>query len=125
MAQWFYLDGAAHEFPDGEELPDGAVVIERAPGLGERIDPETGAITLDNGLLADLNADPEAVKRAHAVKAAEAALILSGASLTCGLLFDEAQALGIALADLAQQVIDAAAADRAAEVARRVLKAGV
>lgn len=59
----------------------------------------------------------------HAQKAIESVLILSGYNLTCGLLFEEAQALEIDLNELAQKVQAHRAAEREFETQRRLYKA--
>ena len=100
------------------------MAIARAPEAGEVVDPETGEIVLDHALKADMESDPREVRRLHALKAAEAALVLSGYTLTAGMLYDEAAALGITIDELAGQVISAGEADRERECARRVLKTG-
>lgn len=60
----------------------------------------------------------------HAQKAIESVLILSGYNLTCGLLFEEAQALDIDINELAQKVQDNRVAEREFEIGRRIYKAG-
>lgn len=60
----------------------------------------------------------------HAQKALEATMILSGYDLTAGLLAAEAEALGIPLKDLAQQVHERRADERAFEIQRRIFKKG-
>lgn len=128
----YILDGTIHALVDGEELPEGAVPItgqpvwddEGNPISGVIVDPETGVATLDTALQADMEADPAEVRRMHALKATEAALVASGATLTAGILHEEAAALGTSIEDLAASVLAAGAADREREVARRLLKTG-
>ncbi|WP_379921743.1 hypothetical protein [Erythrobacter sp. R86502] len=59
----------------------------------------------------------------HAQKAIEAVLILSGYNLTCGLLYEEAQALELDLKELAERVQANRAAEREFETQRRLYKA--
>jgi len=60
----------------------------------------------------------------HAQKAIEATLILSGYELTAGLLAAEAEAVGVPIADLARQVHERRADERAFEIQRRIFKKG-
>lgn len=123
MARFYFHKGAAHELPEGEELPRGAVEIARLPGDGERINRKTGEITLDPVLALDLHRNVAAVAAAHVQKQVEAALVLSGYELTAGLLAEEAAATGEELPALAKAVYAKAAPARAAEVERRSAKA--
>jgi len=58
----------------------------------------------------------------HTQKVIESVLILSGYNLTCGLLYEEAQALGIDLVELAEKVQENRAAEREFEIQRRLYK---
>jgi hypothetical protein len=69
-----------------------------------------------------LLAPPEHIASVHAQKALEAAIILSGITLTHGLLAAEAEALGIKIEDLAEQVAEHRKKERELEVARRLAK---
>lgn len=124
MPRVYYHQNASHDWPSDGEPPKGSVEIVRHPEPGERVDPKTGAITLDAALEADMKADPRAVERAHAQKAIEAVLILSGVELKAGLLFAEADALGLDLRELAATVEAKARQATEAEIARRVAKSG-
>jgi hypothetical protein len=72
-----------------------------------------------------LMAPPEHIASVHAQKALEAAIILSGVTLTHGLLAAEAEALGIKIEDLAEQVAAKRRQERELEVARRLAKAKI
>lgn len=65
---------------------------------------------------------PEHLASVHIQKAIEATLVLSGYNLTVGLLVDEAVAVGMDIADLAQLVLANRASERAFEVERRARK---
>lgn len=69
-----------------------------------------------------LMVSPEHIASVHAHKALEAAIILSGVTLTHGLLAAEAAALGIRIEDLAEQVAAHRRQERELEVARRLAK---
>lgn len=88
----------------------------------EEWDEVEGAWKLNALVKADTDAGAEHIAKAHTLKQLEAAVVLSGVSLTHGILFEEAAALGVPLSELAQNVSDNAAAFRAAEVARRETK---
>lgn len=98
------------------------VEVPRAPQAGERWDFATGAFILDGEVAADFNAGSAHIARAHAIKAVEAALILSGVRLTHGHIAEEAAATGIPIMDLAASAHAASAQFRARELARRVSK---
>ena len=93
------------------DLPEAAVWL---PGAAEFVS--------DDLLLADQESGDENIRRMHAVKQVEAALILSGVPLTKGMIAEEAAALGLLPAALAQEVFDQAAQDRELEIDRRVRK---
>lgn len=121
----FYLhDGAYHELPPGAMLPDGAVEVDRLPEVGEDWDHQAGRFCKDHGLCADMNMPAGAVERAHALKHAEAAMILSGFHLTHGILAEEARVTGEDLTDLAARVFGKTETFRAAEIERRRIKTG-
>lgn len=69
-----------------------------------------------------LLASPEHLASVHIQKAIEAALIASGYRLTAGLLAAEAEALGIGLEALAEQVLAKRKDERSFEVERRQRK---
>lgn len=121
MAHRYYLHGGAfHVLPDGEALPVGAMEIPRLPRIGEGW--HDGRFVTDAEFLADAAVPADHIDRAHAIKAVEAALILSGVHLKAGLLFDEAEATGVALKALAQAAYGHAAAFRKREIERRIAK---
>lgn len=98
------------------------VEVPRAPRAGERWDFTARAFVLDGEVAADFEAGPAHISRAHAIKAVEAALILSGIRLTHGHFAEEADATGIPIMDLAASAHTASAQFRARELARRVSK---
>lgn len=118
--RFYLLDDAYHQAGLDGPLPIGAVPVPRLPLTGERWDG--AAFVCDEEIAADIDIAPAHIARAHAVKQVEAALILSGYALTHGLLADEAAANGLDLNELAQSVLDNAAAFRAREAARRQRK---
>ena len=67
-------------------------------------------------------ASPEHVAKMHALKTLESAIILSGFPLQHGILKREADALGISLQSLAEQVAAKADEQIQFELARRVYK---
>jgi hypothetical protein len=69
-----------------------------------------------------LMVSPEHIASVHRQKAVEAALVMSGYTLTHGLLAEEADALGINITDLAERVLENRKEERDFEVARRVDK---
>ena len=94
---------------DPEELND----FENVTGAGRQRDVHAETDSLYG---------PEAISKAHTLKALEAAMVLSGVNLTCGILVEEAQALGMPLIELAEAVHDKAKSFREAEVTRREIK---
>lgn len=124
MAERFFLHGGAyHAAPTTRALPNGAIEVPRLPLEGEHWDAATGAFVTDHAIVADMAVPPGHIDTAHIIKATQAALVLSGATLTHGLLAEEAAALGISITSLAAQVEAQDQAFRAAEIARRVKKA--
>jgi hypothetical protein len=105
--------------PDAE-LPDGAVELERKPRPGERV--ADGKLVMDRVALVDSAMPAGHIETAHAIKLAEAALILSGHELRVGLLVREAKRLKTPLAELAESVYANAEEFIAAEVERRAAK---
>jgi hypothetical protein len=87
---------------------------------GEAEDFVDGAWRVDEELLARRAVPAAHVERAHVLKQVEAALIASGIPLTAGLLYEEAEATGVELAELAATVLDRASDFMAAETSRRV-----
>ena len=79
------------------------------------------ARAIDSAHIADHG--PDAIVRAHAIKAVEASLILSGIAVN-GLIAAEARALGIDAGELAATIAAKTAPLMKAEVARRVAKSG-
>lgn len=123
MAERFYLAGGDyHALADGMDLPKGAVEVPRLPGAGETWDGK--AFVTNTRVAADLNLPVGHIASAHAQKAIEATLILSGVDLTHGLIAEEAAALGIDRRELAQRIADHGKDFRAREVARRTMKTG-
>lgn len=124
-------DGDNYVRWDGEGLPPSPadypapIELPRMPGAFEHFDVEAGefacdhAARIDDEYLATNGGD--AIARAHALKAVEASLILSGVQID-GLLSAEADATGQDVTDLAAIVATKAATMRAAEVARIVAK---
>lgn len=98
------------------------ISVPRPPLAGERWDLTANAFVLDGEVAADFEAGAAHVARAHAIKAVEAALILSGAVLTHGHLAEESAATGIPIRDLAASAHAAGAAFRARELDRRTSK---
>ena len=78
--------------------------------------------TRDMRAATDSHYGREAIDKAHAQKALEAAMVLSGVNLTCGILVEEAEAIGMTLHDLAALVHEKTREFREAEVARREIK---
>lgn len=131
--RWYALDDAVHRLPEGVKLPDGAREIDETalfneagdPRFGAAIDPETGEVQVDPGIAADMAASAKAVAAAHAQKAIEAILILSGIDLAAGLLVEEAAAAGMEITELAQVVHAKGAEAREVELERRAMKTGL
>ena len=117
--RYFLHDGAYHA---DETVPDSAVEVPRLPDVGEHWDAAKSAFVTDHAVVADMSVGASHIDAAHALKSAEAAVIASGITLTCGLLFEEAAALGVPIATLATEVLAQAAAFRATEVERRRIK---
>lgn len=123
-------DPTIHEAPDGTKLDKSMLEVTGAdvydadgnPISGVVIDPKTGIASFDLEMHVDMEADPVAKRAAHAVKAAEAAFVASGYTLTAGLLYEEALATGIGVGELAATVLEQAAPEREDEVRRRVAK---
>lgn len=108
--------------PEGYPAP---VELPRFPEAYEHFDAEAGVFVRNDALRIDdefrAAHGTGAIAQAHALKAIEATLILSGVSID-GLLKAEADATGRDITVLAQLVADRAASQREAEVARRVAK---
>lgn len=121
MVERYYLHGGAyHALPDGEALPAGAIEVPRLPEKGEVW--SGNGFYQDGEFLADASVPVSHIPTAHIMKSVEAAAILSGASLTFGLLAEEAAATGVPLIELAEAAYAHAGEFRAREVARRVAK---
>ncbi len=120
--QYFLYQGGYHSLPDGEALPKGAVPVPRLPACGEQWDAKAKAFRTDAAIAADMEVPANHKERAHLLKALEASVILSGFTLTHGLIAEEARALGISTIDLARIVAERAEEFRAREVQRRVNK---
>jgi hypothetical protein len=97
----------------------------------DQLDGYAGCEVLGSATEADVADDPallvppEHIASVHLQKAVEASLILSGVTLTHGLLAAEAEALGIKIEDLAEQVAAKREQERELEVARRLAKAKI
>lgn len=135
--QWFVILGenGSQRFDcraDGERLPEGAVVVPRAPENGEIWDmkasaPEaagttSGAFARDAEVAADMAVSAGHKGEAHLIKGIEASLVLSGIALTHGLLAEEAAATGKKIEDLATEVAAKRRAFLDAETNRRTVK---
>lgn len=124
MSRYYYLAGAYHELPQGCTLPAGAVETPRLPGEGETwVD---GAMVFDATTTAArfhalIDAAAEATRArfitpgagqamTYLRKEAEAAAYLSDAAAPVPFLTAEADATGVAVADLAATVAARAAA---------------
>jgi len=121
MAEFFFLNGAFHHV-DGP-LPKGAQRVPRMPEVGEAWDIKAQDFVRDDVAIAHHALPADHIARAHAIKAIEAVLILSGVPLTHGLIVEEAAALGIDPPALAAAVHAQGEAMRRAEVNRRTAKA--
>lgn len=120
------IDGLT-SFTVSDSKPDGYPVVESVPRLpkpGEKWDATAKAFVFDPTAYTDQTTPVGHVDEAHHQKALEAILIKSGVPLTHGLLVEEATALAIPLATLADQVHAAQAAFRLREVTRREIKTG-
>ena len=138
MADFFYFDGAFHHV-DGD-LPDGAVLVDRLPLEGERW---TGAeLVFDPSLVlplvqAQIDSQAEQVRAkfvtpgagqamTYMQKQAEAEAYLSDSAAPTPILTEEAEAMGITVAELAAEVHANSVAWRAVggkiEGARRAAK---
>lgn len=105
---------------------DEATVIEevdRMPEEFEDWDEKSKGWVLDEAAQADTQAGRAHKTAAHAQKAAEAAIILSGVHLDHGLVAEEAAAEGKDLIALAREIHEKGAAFREKEVDRRKTKA--
>lgn len=123
MAQRFFLHGGDYHSTEGS-LPKGAVEVPRLPAMGETWDAKAGAYVLDTAMAADMAVPAGHIDQAHAQKAIEAVLILSGITLKHGLLAEEAEATGMEVSVIAERVHAHGEAFRAAEIERRKLKQG-
>ncbi|WP_337846820.1 hypothetical protein [Sphingomonas sp.] len=121
-------DGDSYVSWDRDDLPSATpgcskpIEVPRLPEAFERWDVDAYAFVRDEIAAIDAVHDPVAVARAHARKALEADLILSGFELPVSLLAAEAAATGQSIDDLARVVANRARADIEAEVARIVAK---
>lgn len=105
---------------------DGCEVVtehDRAPEEHEEWDHAAGAWKINQLRKADTDFGAAHIDKAHSAKQLEAAMVLSGVTLTHGLLAEEAAALGVSVEEIAQAVHDRAAEFRASEVSRRTIKA--
>ncbi|MGX7896900.1 hypothetical protein [Tsuneonella sp. HG222] len=118
MAIYFHA-GAFHE---GEDLPEGAVEVDRWPGPFETL--VNGRWQVDSRGLADWKAGVAHIAEARALKFLEAQLVLAGIALPQGLLAAEAAAIGVKPKDLAKDVIAKRAAFVAKERTRQRGQAG-
>lgn len=137
MAKRFYMLAQGdlvgfHELPDLVEegdgadvrlvpatLPKGAVEVPRFPVDGETWDPAAKAFVLDDEVAARIQSSIAETDLAHTLKHAEAILVASGVALKAGLLYEEAQATGAKIADLAAAVLVNARPFMDREIARR------
>jgi len=120
MPDFFFLNGVFHHV-DGA-LPKGAQMVPRMPEPGETWNPDTGQFVCDEVAAAHHGLPASHIDQAHAIKALEAVVILSGVDLTHGLIVEEASALGIDPSALAAIIHDKGTALRAAEINRRTAK---
>lgn len=111
-----------HELPDGAQLPEGAVAVDRMPGPFE--DWQDGAWVVDDRGLADATAGAEHIAEARALKYAEAMAILSGHDLSHGMLVHEAAVKGMTVTALAEEVRERRVAFIEAEIRRQQRQAG-
>ncbi len=123
-------DGVSFVTTTGRSRPKRAkgypwpVLVDRLPGSFEDFVRGRWVKNMARAIDADHLAKhgPDAIARAHAIKAVEAGLMLAGAKVD-GMIAAEARALGADPVALAQAVADKTAALIEAEVARRVAKA--
>jgi len=121
---WFHLTdkatGAEQTVAtlDGYD-PDLFDIVELGREPGEFDDVVGGVLVTNAKRQADALAGPEHIAEAHMQKRIEAALIASGVPLTKGLLFEEANALGVPLESLAAEVMTKSAEFAAVELTRK------
>lgn len=101
------------------------IAIDRLPESFERWDRKARRFVRDEAAAIDEAHGSAAIARAHARKAIEADLILSGVAIPKGLLSAEAEATGQAIEELAAAVAAHTATEIAAEVERIVGKRAV
>lgn len=114
--------------PDHDEV---LIALDRFVEPWERVDPITGQASTDvEARLAAIDAahiadhGPDAIARGRSIKLAEALVVNATGLPIDGILSAEATLRGISIEEMAQRVIDAAAADRAIELGRMAAKAG-
>lgn len=114
----------ASEIPGYDNTYTVVAETSREPAEFETVEDD-GSITEDVAMREDTRAGREHIRMIRLIKAAEAAVILSGVPLTEGILFREAQAIGVPLPQLAQQVMDAVQPFYVKEIQRRRNKLGI
>lgn len=119
--RYYLYQGAYHAIERGR-MPKGAVRLPRLPRAGEHWHAGTAEFVRDEVAALSLALPADHVACVHAIKAVEASIVLSGVALTHGMLAEEARAIGVAIEDLARQVAEHGALQRAVEVARRKVK---
>ena len=123
MADWYLFGGACHHLGEGGEVPKGGQRVPRPPEPGETWNKARRQWVLNLADAADFHFSRADIETAHAIKAVEAAMILSGFDLSHGMLADEAKALGVDLKALAVTVHEKTADLRSKEAGRRMMKA--
>lgn len=129
------IEWQGHIGPDEPEIEPGPgavlVALDRFAEPWERVDPITGQASTDvEARLAAIDAahiadhGPDAIARGRSIKLAEALVVNATGLPIDGILSAEATLRGISIEEMAQRVIDAAAADRAIELGRMAAKAG-
>ena len=99
--------------------------LDRIPDEFEYWDDATQSFQMDMIRKADTTAGADHIKTCHLIKQVEAAMIVSGYELEAGLLYEEAQELGLDLLELAQTVLEKSSQRRSKELSRRSIKVDV
>lgn len=112
-----------HEMPEGRtRAPNGGAGVDRLPGPFE--DFLGGQWVTDHRGLADAEVGPAHIAEAHALKYTEALMVLSGLAPATGMLANEATEKGMAVEDLAEEVIAKRAGFMRREIERQRRQAG-